>query len=222
MSEERSTLVDCLKTISGRIDGITAKLAKLGIAEEDFYVDFIAQAKIYDYAVDLNAKTGTQHETGLEVKKNLIVKLKDLDYFDQLVIIASEEKAYNIVKVDYFNEDMEGIYDQLFDDCVKIIERKRYSLGKDKLGDGEVALDNYYHIAPANQYRNYEAFESSSLQYGNYRTDELFVSKEARKATTFYYNGAAASGFDRVVNMDKVRVGNQFVMELSIMYEKRK
>ena len=56
---------------------------------EDIYIDFISQTKIYDYEVGENQ--AKQFATGYEIKKNAVIKMKNIDDIDELVELAAAE-----------------------------------------------------------------------------------------------------------------------------------
>lgn len=221
LNQESPTLSECLSELNKRIKGVVSKLGTIGVKKEDYYIDFISQTKIYDYSVDIKASTGEEKFTGLEVKKNLIVKISDLNHFEKLVEIAAEVGAYDIVKVDYRNTDLESIYSKLFNQCSEIIEKKKALYFGDKINvkKSGVISDNFYSVEPNERYNSYQAYESSGLEIYRNNHSSDFVKKEERKAKTYFYNGVAPSGFDKIINMEVPTVGTQYILELSIKYE---
>jgi len=219
VSQDDKTVKGCNEAIKKRIDGFLKEVKAIGVKEQDVYVDFISQNKIYDY--DESGRVMIQEEAGFEVKKNIIVRLKDVKAFGRLTDLASGFEIHDIIKAEYINENVDALYVQLFDEAVKTIEAKkeRYSKRFNVLvsDDFNTLQDNYYSIQPRTQYQQYAAFETSNVS-SNYN----YIRKEARKAKTFYYQGIDTSSFDRVINPSIPEVCLQYVVEMEIVYHIKK
>jgi hypothetical protein len=230
LNQEATTVKVCNAEINKRIEGFKALLRKLGIKDDDIYIDFISQTKIYDYKsvtkdsqVDLN-----QVAAGFEMKKNVILKIRNIDLFDKIIDAASEFEIHNIIKVDYFNLNTEQIYNDMLTEANHILEqrKKKYSeLTKgDDLKESPKLSINFYAVQPGTQYDDYTAFESSNVTEINnyYNSNKVVLKHEERKSKTFYYNGIKPTGFDKVLNADTPVVGLQYVMEFTESFTKEK
>ena len=221
ISQEAETVKKSLQSINARIEQFSSGLNALGVDKEDYYVDFISQAKIYDYQV--SDQQAQQYVSGFEVKKNIMVKLNTLDQFDQLIALASEYDIYDIVKVDYRNNNIPAIYKELYSLAEKVIEEKRNiyleTNTNNKVENQHVIGERFYSVYPNTQYKKYEAFESAKLSaYTNsYPRDS--IKKELRKVSTYYYEGVDVSGFDQIIESDNPTVGIQYIFNLSIFFE---
>lgn len=219
INEEAKTVKECNESIKKRIEGFIKAIKPLGVKEADTYVDFISQTKIYDYQVgDYKA---TQVENGFEIKKNIIVRLRDVKAFHELTDKAADSAIYDIVKAEYINEDVDALNAKLFDEAVKLIESKKQKYVKTfkvtLSDDFNLIQDNYYSVQPRTQYLQYSAFESSDVS-----GDQHYIRKEARKAKTFYYQGIDTSSFDKVINPSDPEVCLQYVVEMEIAYHIKK
>ncbi|MFT4665341.1 MAG: hypothetical protein ACI8YQ_004359 [Polaribacter sp.] len=220
VKEEAKTVVECGQNLNNRIKDFVSDLMKVGIRKEGIYEDFVSQTKIYDHKVDGNKII--EYFEGFEIRKNLIIKVKDLDLIDKVTELASKQEIYDIVKVDYFNDDVEEIYNQLFDEVIKIIEKKKLKFSK----HSSVPISNKYRIIrddfsvynPKDLYKQYnEAFETSVV---NTQYSSNYIKKEVRKDRTFYYEGVQNSlGLDKVIDEISPVVGIQYTLGLSITYE---
>lgn len=221
LNQEATTVKECNELINERIDNALAKLRKLGIKEEDSYVDFITQTKVYDY--DVNLRGAEQIQTGFEIKKNINLYFKDLSLIDQIVEICATEEIYDIINVEYLIEDINAVYNRLFDEAMKVAESRKAQFekhGSKPVSDKyQVVSDQFNSIFPKTQYRQYEAKESSSLNVYNNNSNSSYVRKEARKNKTYYYQGVSVSAFDKVIGMANPKIGVQFTMTLTIVYQ---
>lgn len=228
LNQEALTVKECNTKINGRIQKFKSALKKMAIQTDDetnFYVDFVSQTKIYDYKVDREGVqvNAMQVDKGFEIKKNIIFKITDISKFDQLVEIASEYGIYNIVKVDYHINDIDAVYKKMLAEATKIFEQRREiakKLGAKDIDKKPIIQVNFYHLQPKEQYKNYQAFESSNVDYySDYRSDKVFVKQEQRKNNTFYYDGQKSNYYDLILNKDTSLVGLQFVMEVNFTVE---
>jgi uncharacterized protein YggE len=224
LNEEAKTVEECNNAINKRIAGFCGRVKSLKVNDDDVYIDFISQTRIYDYEV--TAAQAKQFDNGFEIKKNLIIRLTDIDALDKLTKIAAEYSIYDIVKAEYVVNDTEAVYDKLFEESLKIINSKkdRYVKSfKADLAEPRLLEDNYYSLQPKTQYQSYKAFETSdvSVTY-NRNADTPYVRKEERKNNTFYYQGADTSGIDKVINASTPEVCLQYVVEMKVAYHVKK
>ena len=221
ISQEGKTVGEGLNLINSRIDNLTKKLSSIGVEKEDYYVDFVSQAKIYDYKI--GKQQAEQFDDGFEIKKNIIIRLRDLGSFDKLIELASEQNIFDIIKVDYRNDDVNSIYAEMYKASIELIENKKkwyLTTNTQKMSDRQrIVSDNFYSIYPDSQYKKYQAYETSDLDIYNKNDAANYLKKELRKSTTFYYSGAPISGFDKIINADNPIIGIQYFMELTMMYE---
>lgn len=229
LNQEAKTVEACNTEINRRISRFKNEVKSLNSKESDLYVDFISQTKIYDYQskVDENEKVINvdQKETGFEIKKNIILKVKDITKFDRLLEIASKYTIHNIVKVDYHCSELDAIYSAMLKEALAIAE-KRKSLLSYKQSDWEetpvISID-FHHVQPGEQYQKYQAYESSDMSYVNdhYRSNTVILRQEQRKSTSFYFSGINHSAFDKIMNADTPVVGLQCVMKVTVSYPKK-
>ncbi|OIQ21417.1 MAG: hypothetical protein BM557_03965 [Flavobacterium sp. MedPE-SWcel] len=220
LNQEAKTVKECSKGINKRIDSFLQKIKTLGIQEDDIYVDFISQTRLYDYSV--SDTKATQFENGFEIKKNIIVKLTDIKKFDALITVASKYEIYDIVKAEYIKEDTEEVNDMLLTEALKVAKRKKER--HTKVFDVSLSKEpttieyNYYSTMPKNMYKEYRAFESSNVNIHNYNKSKNYIQKEQRKNHTFYYQGLDVSAFDKVINPSTPEVCLQYAVEVKLMY----
>ncbi|NDI97607.1 SIMPL domain-containing protein [Flavobacterium sp. LaA7.5] len=220
VNHEAKTVKECSEGINKRIEGFLGKIKTLGIKEDDSYVDFISQTRVYDY--NITETKATQFDNGFEIKKNIIIKLTNAKDLDDLITLASGYAIYDIVKAEYIKEDTEAVNEMLFAEALKIINRKKEKHTKVfnvSVSDEPVTVEyNYYSVMPKNQYKEYKAFETSDVNIYNYNYDKNYIEKEQRKNRTFYYEGMDASNFDKIINPSTPQVCLQYVIEVKVVY----
>ena len=217
VAESSTTLSDCNDKIDKRIASFIADLTKLGVAQTDLYVDMTTQNKIYDYK--MNGSVAEQYIKGFEIKKNVIVKFKNIKDLDKMIISASTYQIYDLVKVDYEVADINKIYTQLFQSATEIINQKKglyVTATNAKLNSvSEIYGESFYNYSPSQLYKSYTAYESSDV-YGQYTN---YVKKDLRKSTTYYYDKMSYSGFDKIINPTVTEPAVEFVLTLQIKFQ---
>jgi uncharacterized protein YggE len=220
VNQEAKTVKDCNVSINSRIDGFKQRMKTIGVKGGDIYIDFISQNRVYDY--DVSNSNAVQVQAGFEIKKNLIVRLTDVNKFEELTRIASDYEIFDIVKADYINEDVDAVYSRLFDEALKSNNAKKLKYcNAFKLqvsDDFNMVNDNYYSVQPKTQYKEYKAFESSEVSVYNDNRINNYVKEEKRKSNTYYYEGVDTSSFDKVINPSNAEIGIQYVVEMKIVY----
>lgn len=221
VSQEEKSAHDCNTKMNDRIKAFTQKLEGFGILADDIYVDMITQNVIFDYKVEGNSST--QFQKGFELKKNIIFKFKKIEDLDEIIELAAQYNIYDMIKVDYVIQDMDRIYEQLFEAGISKIKKKKrlYLLATDCTLERrcKIKSEAFNLIFPKELYGKYAAYETSEVST-HYRRDWIQI--QARKRNTYYYDQLNAKGFDMVINPVMVKVGIQAVMELKIQYKIKK
>ncbi|MFD2907707.1 SIMPL domain-containing protein [Flavobacterium ardleyense] len=219
LNEENETVSTCNEKINSRINGFIGKLRAIGIKPEQTYVDFISQTKIYDF--NTNDATAKQYEKGFEIKKNIIISTSNAINLEKIITLASEYEIYDIIKVDYFNTDIDSIHNSLFDDALVLAESKKNkylkAFGK-RINGTPSATETFTTLLPKTQYKSYQAYESSEIQ-ANSNSRNHNLKKVERKNKTFYYDGISSAGFDKIINANQTEVGIQYAITLTITYK---
>jgi uncharacterized protein YggE len=226
INEENLSVESCNAKINQRIENFKNSISKLGIKSSDVYVDFVAQTKIYDYVSDegninINIK---QVDVGFEIKKNIIFKISKLEIFDEIVELASREKIYNIINVEYYVENENAIYEEMLEEAMKI-QKARLKLLNLKESDWEMKpmMDiQFISIQPGKQYKKFQAYESGTVSYSNhYNNNTIVVQKEQRKSSTFYFDGLDSNVYDKIMNATTPIVGLQYSMNVTFVFTKK-
>lgn len=222
VNQEGKTVSECIDQINVRIKNVEKGLNKIGIKKESIAIDFISETKIYDHKIE--GKEITEYLVGYVIKKNIILRTKSVDAIEKIVNVCSKEDIFDIIKVDYINEDIEAINTLLFEQAMTIIKSKKERILKYssiKLTDEyRVVSDNLLTYYPKNLYQKYsEAFETSTIhhQYSSY------IRKDVRKSSTFYYDGIEYEmSIDKIIDEVSPNIGIQYVMNIQMIYELEK
>lgn len=208
-----------LEKINKTITAFKTKVLALGISEGDIYVDFVSQTKVYDF-IKQDTRTLKQVEGGFEVRKNIIINLTRLDDIEKIILLASDNDIYNVVNVEYINDNLEAIHSQLLKEAF-IIEAKKakeyIDFNKVKAIGFPVVNETYYTVFPKERYQSFTAYESS--EYDRYSSENKLL---ARKDKTYYYEGMNYSGFDKVIGNNSPQIGIQYVLSLSVTHKVQK
>lgn len=228
LNQEASTVKECNAKINQRIDGFKSVAKKLGIKEDEIYIDFITQNKIYDYESETQGSQikVNQVDAGFEIKKNVILRFSNQISFDDLVEKASDFDIHNIIKIDYVNLNADKIYDQMFEEAQKLVQIRKNQMSKhidEGAEDVPTIQVSFAVISPTSQYKSFQAFETSELSYSNNSrySDKHVLRQEERKSKTFYYDGLNPQGYDKIMNANMPFVGMQYVMEVTMTYRKK-
>jgi uncharacterized protein YggE len=222
LNEEAPTTKIAIENINRRIKCFIKRISSMGIKSDDIFVDFISQTKIYDYNINKEAQVATQKMDGFETKKNIIITVNKHAMIEKLISEASDFQIYDVIKVDYINNDIDKIQETLLKEAYTVFDKKKenyFSLFKKEIIGNPIATSGFTYAFPKNQYQNYVAFESANVTYGY---DSRYVKKEERKSRTFYYDGTDYTGFDKVINNADPEVGIQYIMNLSVKYDLKK
>lgn len=219
IAQEGATVDEADARMNAVVKQFTDALHALHIRDNDIYVDFITQPKIYGYEIQEN--NAKEKLTGFEVKKNISIHYTDRDLLDKLIAVAAKAQIYDLIKVDYVVKDTSAIQNRLREEAAAIIQQKIASYQK-LLGvktEPPVAIYAerpaiYY---PSSMYDAYTAAESESLT----RPANLsrYTIEQARKTRTFYFNALDGSGFDKVINPVVIEPMVQFTLYLKAKYE---
>lgn len=216
---ECAAVPECTQKMDATVAGFTAELRGLGVRPEETYVDFAAQNKIYAFQTEANI--ARERLVGFELKKNVSVRYKDRDLLDRLVVAASKQKIYDLIKVDYVVTDTSAVQARLVEEAARVLKEKaaRYErlLGVKLLPTAQVYAERPSIYYPTELYDSYTAYESEDIDPDYYR--QRYTIQRARKSRTFFFNALDGDGFDRVVNPVVIEPVVQFTLYLKVRYD---
>jgi uncharacterized protein YggE len=218
ISQESSNLKECDTKIEERIEGFSASLQKLGINPDNIYSDMTTQNKIYDYKI--NGNLAEEYLQGFEIKKNIIIRFKNIGYLEKMLIIGANYQIYDLVKVDYIVEDINKVYTKLFQSALEVINQKKLlfinATNMKVLPNSQIYSENFYCLSPNQLYKSYKAYESGDMKLPY---NSPYQIKEIRKSQTFYYNKMDYSGFDKVINPGITEPAVEYALELELKFD---
>lgn len=202
-----------------RIDKIKSQLKSIGITEDDFAVDVISFVPNYEIEVQkkLFSKTYTEVPNGFELQQNLHIQFTKTNQFESVLTACAKSEIYNLVKVDYYIENIAEVYKNLQTKLLKLIEEKKayYKVLGFDLANYNVAIaDDQYCYFPKDFYQSYQAFNSVSFEAIKKKKGVTTVKKQ----TSYYYQPLSYENYDVVVNPSILEPVVQIGMNIRLQY----
>ena len=223
VSQEAGTAESANSQINNRIAAFRRSLYQIGIAEEDVFVDLITQTRVYDFKM-IDATTAKEKVTGIELKKNIHVSFKQMDMLEEMMLAASREGIFDIVKVDYVLSNADEIYREMQTAALTIIKNKKefYMMLEEKKYAGNPFIVKFEKgvVQPLHSYKNYTAHETNYIDFrpGSKSKDNL-VKISARRMKTFYFDPLPEEQYDSVINAHSVEPTVQLTLKLQVRYD---
>ncbi|OUS00340.1 SIMPL domain-containing protein [Flavobacteriales bacterium 33_180_T64] len=205
--------------INQRISKIKNQLKTIGITEDDFAIDVISFVPNYEIEIQkkLFSKTYTEIPNGFELQQNLHIQFTKTSQFETVLTACAKSEIYNLVKVDYYIEDMAEIYKNLQAKLLKLIEEKKVyykTLGFDLVNYNVAIADDQYCYFPKDFYQSYQAFNSVSFEAIKKRKGITTVKKQ----TSYYYQPLSYENYDVVINPSILEPVVQIGMNIRLQY----
>lgn len=217
LNEIAKTVGTANTNINARIKNFIENIKKAGINEQDIYTDMVTQYRIYEYQRN---KEGEIEDflKGFELNKNIIIKYYKPTLIDKILTIAANDSILDLIKVDYVVEDIEKVYEEIFQTASEVTRRKKdiylKLIGGKAKPNVQIYNSSFASYYPIEMYKNYQAFSTNT--YDSYWGSDR--KKTARKFTTYYYDRLDYSGFDKVVNPSVLEPVVQFTLTLQVVY----
>lgn len=202
-----------------RIDSIKVRLNAKGITQKNIAIDVISFIPVYEVEVTkkLFSKTYTEVPKGFELQQNIHIQFTKTSQFESILEACAKSEVYNLVKVDYYIENIQEVYKNLQNQLLKLIEDKKAyytTLGFD-LKEYNIAIaDDKYCYFPKDFYQSYQAYNSVSF-------DALKKGKtitSVKKQTSYYYQPLTYENFDVVINPSILEPVVQIGMNIKLIY----
>jgi hypothetical protein len=205
--------------INQRIDKIKSQLKMIGITEDDFAIDVISFIPNYEIEVQkkLFSKTYTEVPNGFELQQNLHIQFTKTSQFETILTACAKSEIYNLVKVDYYIDNIAEVYKNLQTKLLKLIEEKKayYKVLGFDLANYNVAIaDDQYCYFPKDFYQSYQAFNSVSFEAIKKKKGVTSVKKQ----TSYYYQPLSFETYDVVVNPSILEPVVQIGMNIRLQY----
>ena len=183
-----------------KIDSIRFEILKMG-KKAELYVDMISFVPIYEVVSEkkmFSKKTYNEIPIGFELKKNLHFKYTDPQVLETLVTLCANQEIYDLVRVDYFVENIEAKKAELIKKAEAQLNAKiaRYAeLTKETYNDKNRLLAEGFAVHyPVEQYQSYQAYCSNALEY------KAGVVVPSQKVVSQFYMPKLNKSYDFVIN----------------------
>ena len=202
-----------------RIDSIKYRLSSKGVTQKDITIDVISFVPVYEVEVTkkLFSKTYTEVPKGFELQQNIHIQFNKTNQFEAILEACAKSEVYNLVKVDYFIENIQKVYKNLQDQLLTLIEDKKayYKALGFNLNEYEVAIaDDKYCYFPKDFYQSYQAYNSISFEA--LKKDKGVTT--AKKQTSYYYQPLTYERYDIVINPSILEPVVQIGMNIKLNY----
>lgn len=219
LSQIGTTAEETNMLINNRIEGVRQKLKTQGILDKDIIIDVISFVPNYEIEVQkkMFSKTYTEVPSGFELQQNIHIQFKNTNQFEGILTACAENEIYNLVKVDYYIENIAQVYKNLQAELLKLIDEKKayYKLLGFNLEDYDVYVaDDKYCYFPKDFYRSYQAFNSVSFEA--IKTNKGVTT--AKKQTSYYYEPLSYQNYDLVINPAILEPVIQIGMNIKLQY----
>lgn len=208
--------------LDSRVNSVINKISSRENVET--YVDMVSFVPVYEFEVDkkiFSKNTYNEIPVGFELKKNLHVRYKDPNFLNELISICTGAEIYDLVRVDYFSDQLEKTKSELMKKAKTILTEKiaNYQgiLGVDLNTFEKQLSDGYKVVYPVEMYKSYQAYSSSSLNLK--RSANV---NQSQKSTTLYYQPIIDKEFDFVVNPTVLEPVIQVMYEIRFRVNREK
>lgn len=205
--------------MKARMDSIKFRLNSKGIAQDDIAIDVISFIPIYEVEVTkkLFSKTYTEVPKGFELQQNIHIQFTKTNQFESILEACAQSEVYNLVKVDYFIDNIQEVYKNLQDELLKLIDEKKayYKALGFNMADYDVAIaDDKYCYFPKDFYQSYQAYNSTSVE----ALEKNKGITSVKKQTSFYYQPLTYENYDVVINPSILEPVVQIGMNIKLVF----
>jgi uncharacterized protein YggE len=219
ISQIGPTAEETHKLVNERIDNVRTELLAAGIAKNDIAIDVISFVPVYEIEVQkkLFSKKYNEVPKGFELQQNIHIKFTKTAQFEKILAACAANEIYNLVKVDYFIENIREVYKKLQTSLLSLVkEEKEYYkvLGFDLTNYNAIMADDKYCYFPKDFYRNYQAYNSISFEALEGKRSVTKVKKQ----TSYYYQPISYENYDIVINPSILEPVVQIGMQIKLVY----
>jgi uncharacterized protein YggE len=210
--------------MNNRIDSLITDLKKIGVEDENIFLDFISQVPVYELEEEkkIFSKKYNEVPVGFELQKNILVQFSDGKMLDKIITSAAFYEIYDLVKVESISLKHEELLTDLRNKAIKLMEEKVESyknleFNLDTLY--KVFAENSNVVYPITQYKSYQSYSRPS--YDALNKSFLSVDKKRSMAhvpTTMYYNQIPYNKFDIVIDPIILEPAIQYTYSVSVKY----
>lgn len=200
---------------------VTELKQKKGI---ETFIDMISFVPVYEFEVEkktFSKKSYNEIPKGFELKKNIHIKYTDANQLNELITILSNQEIYDLVRVDYFSSNLDNIKKEMMGKSRITLQEKiknyEVILGTSFANTEKRIADGFRIMLPAEMYKSYESFSSSSLNLKKSANINI-----ADKSPTLYYQPIINKEFDFVINSTILEPVIQVMYEVKLVINREK
>lgn len=187
--------------LNNRLSAFVSSVQNLGVPASDVYVDMVNFMPKYEIDATkklFSKKTYTEVPKGFELQKNVHIRYTDPTVLDKVVTAAAAQEIYDLVKVDYFDDNPTAAYEELRQKSFEYLAKVRGDFNK-----AGIELDSAYAIAaentwvafPGNRYESYQAYSTQSFE----PIDKSAAVNTVDKPVSRFYNAVPSNDYDIII-----------------------
>lgn len=184
------------------------------------YIDMISFMPVYEVEVvnKIFSKT-TYNEVpkGFEVKKNIHIRYSEPQRLNDIIQVAAGSEIYDLVRVDYFSNDLESKKQELLEKAHEMLNKKidyQEKIRAIEIADYKRrASDGFTVVYPIEMYTRYEPASTTKLS-----VDKNNQVNAAEKQTTYYYKPYFDKDFDFSINPVVFEPRIQIMYEVKVLF----
>jgi len=216
---ETAVKTDSLMTL--RINRFRTALRRQNRDTLRLHTDMISFVPKYDIRIFKRVFSKTYNEVpdGFELQKNITVTYHTPADLDMIVAAAAQAEIYDLVKVDYFLNNVREYYDQLRTQCQEAMKiRIKYleSLGIKTDTLRKAFDDDFVTVLPQTRYGSYASVSRPSLKKDGVAEGDKYHSIEPSPSK--YYQAVPYSQYDIVINPIVAEPIIQLTYQMSLKY----
>ncbi|MFN0201023.1 MAG: hypothetical protein ACKVTZ_05855 [Bacteroidia bacterium] len=214
-----STLDSVNLMMNARIEKMLQKLPA-NINRKEIFIDFISLNPTFEYTTEkklFSKSTSIETPSGYELIKNIHIAYEKQEQLEEITKAAIQGEIYDLVKVDYVMNEMEGIYDTLRQTAIALVQKKRSDFEKLGVKFGvkfTVVADDITSTYPIERYKSYTSVTSSGTNFDKIK--KTYTS--SKRHNTYYYDKVNYNEMDKVINPVVVEPVIQFMYNIKIKY----
>lgn len=209
-ADEANTLLNT------RLGAFVEDVKGLGIPVKDIVVDMVNFLPKYELDATkklFSKKTYTEIPKGFEMQKNVHIRYTRPEQLDDIITKASKQEIYDLVKVDYFDDDPQKVYKELRERSFQYLNEIKAAYRTIHLGLDTayvLAAENTWVAFPGNRYEAYQAYSTQSFE----AIEKGASVNTLDKPTSRFYNAVPANDYDIIVNPEVVEPVIQYSYNL--------
>jgi uncharacterized protein YggE len=195
VTAEGETAEQCQKAVGATIDRLKAAWAKINVAPENVFVDFIAVLPRYKWTLEQRegSEAGVERKAGYHIQSNVHLAVPDNARAEAALAAAFAEGVADIIAFDYWSRDLDEAKIKVRKEAVKAARAKADDLLT--LFDGKLPIINVQEKTtvryPESMYTAFRASYEETLT-PNWRRDVALIHADRPRNT--YYRGLSTDG----------------------------